>query len=131
MARNESEGSLEVFEVTPFEINDKLRQIVQRLDYLRGLSGQVVIHADLSVVGTLTVQRIDMTLLADEADLTDSTAGTANDTLQAVPDPADTPASVDALRDDLVANAIPAIRNNFADLAAKVNTILAALRVES
>lgn len=62
------------------------------------------------------------------ASLTDNTAGTANDTLQAVPDPADAPVSADALRDDLVANALPAIRNDFADLAAKVNAILTALR---
>lgn len=62
------------------------------------------------------------------ADLTDSTTGTANNTLQALPDPTDTPASADALRDDLVANLIPALRNNYADLGAKVNAILAALR---
>jgi len=60
--------------------------------------------------------------------LTDSTTGTANNTLQALPDPADTPATADALRDDLVANLIPALRNNYADLAAKVNAILTALQ---
>lgn len=59
--------------------------------------------------------------------LTDNTAGTANNTLQAVPDPADSPATADALRDDLVANALPAIRNNFADVAAKLNELLFAL----
>lgn len=57
--------------------------------------------------------------------LTDSTAGTANTTLQALPDPADTPATADALRDDLVANLIPALRNNYADLAAQVNALVA------
>lgn len=60
--------------------------------------------------------------------LTDNSAGSANDTLQAIPDPADTPLTPDLLRDDLVANALPAIRNNFADLATKVNTIVARLR---
>lgn len=60
--------------------------------------------------------------------LTDSTTGTANNTLQALPDPSDTPATADALRDDLVANLIPALRNNYADLAAKVNAILVALQ---
>lgn len=60
------------------------------------------------------------------ATLTDNTAGSANTTCQALPDPADTPADADALRDDLVANLIPAIRNNFADLIAQVN----ALRVD-
>jgi hypothetical protein len=62
------------------------------------------------------------------ASLTDNSAGTANDTIQAIPDPADTPASADALRDDLVTNVLPAIRNDIADLTAKVNAILAALR---
>jgi hypothetical protein len=56
--------------------------------------------------------------------LTDNTAGAAaNTTLEAIPSPADTPASADALRDDLVANALPAIRNNFADLAAAINAL--------
>lgn len=55
--------------------------------------------------------------------LTDNSAGTANDTIQALTDPADTPLTADALRDDLVANLIPELRNNFADLAAKINEI--------
>lgn len=54
-------------------------------------------------------------------------AGTANDTLQACPDPTDTPATADALRDDIVANLLPPVRNNFADLATKVNAIRTAL----
>lgn len=54
--------------------------------------------------------------------------GTANDTMTAITDPADTPADADALRDDLVTNTIPSIENNLADLQAKVNAILAALR---
>lgn len=53
--------------------------------------------------------------------LTDNTGGTANDTLQAIPDPADTPLTADALRDDIAANILPAIRNDLADLTAKVN----------
>lgn len=57
------------------------------------------------------------------AALTDNTSGTANDTLQAITDPADGPITADALRDDLVANTLPAIRNDFADLAAKVNAL--------
>lgn len=56
--------------------------------------------------------------------LTDNSAGTANDTLQAMPDPTDSPADVDALRDDLVATLLPAVRNNVADLAAKVNALI-------
>lgn len=59
--------------------------------------------------------------------LTDNSAGTANDTIAAIPDPADTPASADALRDDIVANTLPAVRNAIADLAAKINAVIAAL----
>lgn len=58
------------------------------------------------------------------AALTDSSGGTANTTIQALTDPVDTPASADALRDDLVANLIPALRNNFADLAAQINALI-------
>lgn len=60
--------------------------------------------------------------------LTDNSAGTANNTIQAMADPTDSPATADALRDDLVANLLPAIRNNFADLAAKVNELISATR---
>lgn len=65
---------------------------------------------------------------ADIGALTDNTGGTANTTLQALTDPADTPADADALRDDLVANMIPEIRNNFADLAAQMNAFRTSLR---
>lgn len=65
---------------------------------------------------------------AASANLTDNSGGTANDTIQALPDPADAPATADALRDDLVANLIPALRNDIADLTAKVNTCLTVLR---
>jgi hypothetical protein len=69
-----------------------------------------------------------MAAAATIAALTDNSAGTANNTIQALPDPTDTPATADALRDDLVAVLIPALRNNFADLAAKVNEIRTVLR---
>lgn len=59
--------------------------------------------------------------------LTDSSGGTANTTVQALTDPADTPASADALRDDLVANLIPQLRNNYADLADQHNKLVADL----
>lgn len=65
-------------------------------------------------------------LLGAITPLTDNTGGTANNTLAAIPDPADTPASADALRDDLVANVLPRIRDAFADVAAKVNAIIGA-----
>jgi len=62
------------------------------------------------------------------ANLTDSSGGTANDTVQALTNPADAPATADILRDDLVANLIPELRNNYADLAAKANKALTVLR---
>lgn len=66
---------------------------------------------------------------ATVAALVDNTAGAAADgTLEAIPNPTDTPATADALRDDLVAVHWPALRNNFADLAAKINAIRTALR---
>lgn len=52
-------------------------------------------------------------------------AGTANGTLQALPDPTDSPATADALRDDIVANLLPPLRNNLADIATALNTLLA------
>jgi len=54
-------------------------------------------------------------------------AGTANTTLEAMPNPTDTPADADALRDDIVANLLPPLRNNIADLATAVNTLRTAL----
>lgn len=56
-------------------------------------------------------------------------AGTANDTLQALPDPADTPVTADALRDDIVANLLPPLRNNLADIAGKLNALIVAMRL--
>ncbi len=60
--------------------------------------------------------------------LTDSTGGTANDTLVAVP--AATAASTDTSAASLTSTnaSITAIKNDLADLAAKVNAIIAALK---
>lgn len=58
------------------------------------------------------------------ATLTDNSGGTANTTVQALTDPADTPADADTLRDDLVANLIPELRNNIADLTAQINALI-------
>ncbi len=56
--------------------------------------------------------------------LIDSSGGAApNGTVQALTDPADTPATADALRDDLVANLIPELRNNLRELLTKVNSL--------
>lgn len=75
---------------------------------------------EVYIPGVAAQRGIGATLIAA---LTDNTAGTANTTLQAMPDPTDTPADADALRDDLVANLLPAIRNNFADLTAAINAL--------
>lgn len=56
--------------------------------------------------------------------LTDNSGGSADSTIAAMTDPADTPLTADALRDDLVANYLLAARNNVADLAAKVNALI-------
>jgi hypothetical protein len=48
-------------------------------------------------------------------------------TSHSITDPADAPADADALRDDLVANTIPAIETALNNLGTKVNTILTAL----
>jgi len=56
--------------------------------------------------------------------LTDNSGGSANTTIQAMSDPADTPLTADILRDDLVANFIAATRNNIADLTAQVNALI-------
>ena len=55
--------------------------------------------------------------------LTDNSGGTADTTVQALTDPADAPATADVLRDDLVANLIPELRNNIADLTAQINKL--------
>jgi hypothetical protein len=73
------------------------------------------------IVGDTATQASSITDLA-------SNVGTANDTMTAVAAPTDSPASPDALRDDLAANLVPAVNNNLAYLQAKANAILAALR---
>lgn len=55
--------------------------------------------------------------------LTDSTGGAVDNTVDAVPDPANAPLTPDALRDDIVATTLPAIRNGLAAIAAKVNEL--------
>lgn len=53
--------------------------------------------------------------------LTDSTGGSVSSTLSALPTLTDSPATADALRDDLTTNWSPAIINYIASLAAKIN----------
>jgi hypothetical protein len=85
------------------------------------------------VVNTTESYQVDGTKVVGNQEsaipsLTDNSGGTANDTVQALTDPVDTPLTADILRDDLVANLIPELRNNYADIAAKINTILTTLR---
>lgn len=89
-------------------------------------NGTEVVRLGTNALGFFGVAAVGQQ--ADISVLTDNTAGTANNTLQAVPDPADAPASADILRDDIVANDLPAIRNNFADLASQVNDLRTVLR---
>lgn len=62
--------------------------------------------------------------VGDEADLTGTLTGTVGGALNDVPNPTDTPASADVLRDDLVATVLPVINDNFKELQAKVNAML-------
>jgi hypothetical protein len=55
------------------------------------------------------------------AALTDNVAGGVGTTLAAIPDPGDAPATVDALRDDIVTNVLPKIRDALSSLADQVN----------
>lgn len=65
---------------------------------------------------------------ANIAPLTDDSGGTAGGfVVPFIPDPINGPVSADALRDDLVANILPPLRNAIAELTAKVNALNAAL----
>jgi hypothetical protein len=87
--------------------------------------GVGLVKTDGGANGSLTLAVKQQSAIAS---LVDNSGGVANDTVQSLTDPVDSPASADALRDDLVANLVPELRNNFADLTAKVNAILIALR---
>lgn len=67
-------------------------------------------------------------MLSDPGAIKDLTSGTASRDVLAITDPADTPASADALRDDLVANTLPNVRNNFATLTRQYNYLKAVLK---
>jgi hypothetical protein len=60
---------------------------------------------------------------AAQAALTDSIAGTVADAIAAIPDPADTPLTADALRDDLVTNVLPKIRDALSSLISRHNGV--------
>ena len=77
---------------------------------------------DISFRGHAAVGRVSAAVAA----LT-GTPGTADGAVTALPTLTDTPASADALRDDLTTNWKPAIDNNIADLQTTVNALAAAL----
>ena len=62
------------------------------------------------------------------ANLTDDGGGAASDTIAAITDPVNIPLTADALRDDLVANTLPPLRNSISSLRAKVNSVLTWMR---
>lgn len=113
-------------------------------DAVTGDAGKVItpsgVTAGTSVLRQLTVSEIDgltaalagkqatITPEPDIPDLTDSTTGTPGATLAALPDPTDAPADADALRDDLVANVLPVLRDHIASLNAEIDKLKAALR---
>jgi len=59
--------------------------------------------------------------------LTGSTGGSADGAWQTIPSPTDSPASADALRDDIETNVLAAIRNNFEETKTEIATIRASL----
>lgn len=69
----------------------------------------------------------DQTGIADLVMTALAAPATPDGTIEAIPDPADTPASADALRDDLVANTLPAVRNAIEECGTHINTIIARL----
>lgn len=58
-----------------------------------------------------------------------STGGSSDGSWQSIPAPSDSPSDADALRDDLEATVLPAIRNNFAEVAAELALIRTAMVV--
>lgn len=96
------------------------------------LGAEANIHP--SIAGTLTDSEgalVGKTLptqatLLSVASLTDSSSGTPGDTIAALPTLTDSPASQDALRDDLNTNVWPVLKNWIASVTAKVNAALAA-----
>lgn len=86
------------------------------------------VEATRLVVNVMPATDSSIATLAAIAALVDSSGGAAaNGTIEAIADPADSPATADALRDDLVANTLAQTRNAIKELATKVNQIIAGL----
>ena len=91
----------------------------------------LVNHSTLGIVlyhSTGSAWRLHGYQAATVTALIDSISGSVSSTLAAITDPTDSPATADALRDDLVANTLPKIRDALSSLASKVNAIRTALR---
>lgn len=111
---------------TAYAANDRV--LVESCHAGMEIYATLAANAAAIVAGDLLESAGDGTLrkvaaATNPADLTDNTTGTADGTLAALPNPTDSPATADALRDDIVANLLPPIRNNFADLTAQLNTL--------
>ena len=91
-----------------------------------GASGLSVTDATEAQRGAVLQQELvlDATILVDNSGGTDG-AGTIAAVGVTITDPADTPASADALRDDLVNNTIPSIEAEVANLRNAVATLAA------
>jgi hypothetical protein len=81
--------------------------------------------------GTSGLEIAARPMIADTRTLLDLTAGTSSRDVASIPDPTDTPATADALRDDLVTNILPVIRNNFATLTKEYKNLKSILRQAS
>lgn len=85
----------------------------------------------IAVAGKYAVQNYDIDgvfLVSGTQVVGPQAVAEANIASGAITDPVDAPADADALRDDLVANAIAEIGANFTALDTKINNILAKLR---
>lgn len=107
-----------------------LREIISRGDivtkswslFFQGLFDNAVNTSGLtSGSAIVTGSAKELTALTPAAKITDAS------TSHAITDPADTPADVDTLRDDLVANTIPDINSALDALGTKMNLIIDAI----
>ena len=123
-----------VRDVTPMSVNRLVTQLNQHLASIALLLARLegrdgfspTMKADLDLDGHRLLNVGSITSAKSRAVRTDRTVGgTTNET---IPDPADTPANVDALRDDLVANTLPPITRNFDEHTDKINLIFDILR---
>lgn len=98
--------------------------------WIYGTSGRITVTDNGDGTVTLTVplkSSFGITSDANGLSLKQQANVADSSTSHSVTDPADTPASVDALRDDLVANTIPSVESHLNALGTSLNAILALL----